>query len=88
MPSYFKDIVLDAFKKGFEKVELFWFVDNAELIPNTDKPDVFILPTLFNDALKVVAFFNDVNPETSNDSNLDVNVEGFLKLINEGGFNL
>ncbi len=34
--SYFKDIVFDAFKKGFEKVKLFCFVDNVVLIPNTD----------------------------------------------------
>jgi hypothetical protein len=33
------------------------------LIPNTDKPDVFISPTTFNDELIVVAF-NVVFPET------------------------
>jgi hypothetical protein len=48
---------------------LFCFVDNDELIPNTDKPDVFISPTTFNDELIVVALFNVVFPETFNDDN-------------------
>ncbi len=53
--SYFKDIVFDVFKKGFEQVKLFCFVNNDVLIPKTDKPDVFISPTTFNGELIVVA---------------------------------
>ncbi len=30
--SYFKDVVLDVFKKGFERVQVFCFGVNAELI--------------------------------------------------------
>jgi hypothetical protein len=33
------------------------------LIPNTDKPDVFVSPTTFKDELIVVALFNVVFPE-------------------------
>ena len=83
--SYFKDIVFDVFKKGFEKVKLFCFVDNVVLIPNTDKPDVVTSPNTFNVVLMVVALFNVVLPETFK---VDTNVEGLLKLINVGGFNI
>ena len=48
--SYFKDIVFDVFKNGFENVKLFCFPDN---VLNTDKPDVFISPTTLNE-LKLV----------------------------------
>ncbi len=64
---------------------MFCFVDNDELTPNTDKPDAFISPTTFNDELIVVALFNLVLPEIFK---LDTNVEGLLKLIIEGGFNI
>ncbi len=37
------------------------------LILNTDKSDVFISPTTFNDELIVVILFNVVFPETFND---------------------
>ncbi len=83
--SYFKDIVFDEFNKGYLKVKLFCFVDNDVLIPNTDKPDVFTSPTTFNDELIVVALFKIVLPHTFKD---DTNVEGLLKLINVGGFNI
>ncbi len=54
-------------------MKLFCFVDNDELVPNTDEPDVFISPTTFNDELIVVAWFNVVLPEIFK---LDTNVEG------------
>ena len=68
--------------KKFENVKLFCFPDNAELIPNTD---VLISPTTFNDELIVVALLSVVFPETFK---VDTNVEGLLKLINVGGFNI
>ena len=75
--SYFNNIVFDVFDKGFEKVKLFCFVDNAVLIPNTDKPEVFISPTTFNVDL-IVVLFNDVNPLTFND---DYNVVLLFKVV-------
>ena len=50
------DIVFEVFVRGDVKVKLFCFVDNAKLIPKTDKPDVLISPTTFNDELIVVAY--------------------------------
>ena len=81
--SYFNNIVFDVFDKGFEKVKLFCFVDNAVLIPNTDKPEVFISPTTFNDDL-IVVLFNDVNPDTFNDDN---NVVLLFKVVVPDTFN-
>ncbi len=48
-------------------------------------PEPIILPTIFNEELIVVALFNVVDPETFK---VDTNVEGLLKLVNEGGFNI
>jgi hypothetical protein len=62
---------------------LFCFDDNVELIPNTDKPDVFTSPTTFNVVLMVVALFNVVFPDTFK---VEINVDGLLKLIIVGGF--
>ncbi len=42
-----------------------------EFIANTDKPDVIILFTTFNDDNNVIALFNVVVPDTFND---DINV--------------
>ncbi len=82
---------------------MFCFVDNVVLIPNTDKPDVFISPTTFYDELIVVTLFNVVFPDTFNDDlhvvtllsvvlpetfKVDTHVEGLLKLSNVGGFNI
>ncbi len=49
------------------------------LFENVDNPDIF------NDDKHVEEWFNVVLPDTSN---VDVNVEGLLKLTNEGGFNI
>ncbi len=62
---------------------MFCFDDNVELIPNTDKPDVFTSPTTFNVVLMVVALFNVVFPDTFK---VEINVDGLLKLIIVGGF--
>ena len=44
-----------------------------------------ILPTTFNDELIVVALLSVVFPETFK---VETNVDGLLKLINVGGFNI
>ena len=49
-----------------------------EFIANTDKPDVVILPTTFNDDNNVVALFNVVVPDTFND---DINVVLLFNLV-------
>jgi hypothetical protein len=48
-------------------------------------PDPIILPTTFNDDKNVAALFNVVVPEIFK---VETNVEGLLKLTNEGGFNI
>ncbi len=84
--------MLGVLKKGFEKVQLFCFPDD---VLNTDKPDVLISFSTFNDELIVVALFNVVFPEKINDDlhvvklfNVvfpekikdDINVVGLLKI--------
>ena len=61
--------------------KLFKFV----FIPKTDKPDVVILPTTFNDDMHVEVLFKVVEPDIFN---VEINVEGLLKLTNVGGFNI
>ena len=46
--------------------------------------DIVVVPDTFKDDLHVVALFNVVFPDICN---VDMNVEGLLKLFNEGGFN-
>jgi hypothetical protein len=55
-----------------------------EFIANTDKPDVVILPTTFNDDNNVVALFNVVVPDTFND---DINVVVLFNLVVPDTFN-
>ncbi len=66
-------------------------------------PEPIILPTTFNVELIVVELLNVVDPDTFNDDlhvvilfnvvfpeifKVEKNVEGLLKLTNEGGFNI
>ena len=46
-------------------------------------PCIVVVPDTFNDELVVVTLFNVVFPDIFN---VDINVEGLLKLTIEGGF--